>query len=697
MIVCPHCQFENPIDHKFCQKCGTPLQPATSSIASPSAQSATPLNLVQTVNTSDVIWQAIVSCLPVHHQPLDAWQDINSSSPTPRSEEGNTPSPQIHPISTYLDAQERYQLLEPIAVLDAQTTDAEVRVLDRFPFEPSQLETLLENQLESTGAITSNVSQIHQSSNLSPQTIPAIAQTYLTLQHQLYPSLPQIHDAWEQDGHVILLLEDRARLPLLADILHDEQVWPLQIVHWFYEMTELWSALKLHRCRRSLLDPMNLRIDEDQILCLKRLHIDAHEDAVMLSDLGKVWQNVLQHSPNLQSEPILQLAQSLEMGEINTLDDVRLQLETLAEQFQLDESMMPTSDSNWLKLDVDDEKTIPMDEASLRASVNEFGMSESDLSDLDDSQQESIDDSFSMNVEDDDGEGITGDGDDVPTVVLPMQLFSLADSGRTDIGRQRDHNEDCFSIQTDVHKTESPTARTLIAKGLYILCDGMGGHEGGEVASALAVDTLKHYFAANWSNQLPTEDAIRQAITLANQKIYELNQKNACHGSGRMGTTLAMLLVHNTKVAIAHVGDSRLYQYTRKRGLEQITTDHEVGQREILRGVEPGVAYARPDAYQLTQALGPRDDSFINPDVQFFEINEDTLFTLCSDGLTDNELLEENAMSYLEPLLSSQSSLDEGVNQLVDLANEYNGHDNITVILVRVKLRPYIESLRQGG
>jgi len=161
-----------------------------------------------------------------------------------------------------------------------------------------------------------------------------------------------------------------------------------------------------------------------------------------------------------------------------------------------------------------------------------------------------------------------------------------------------------------------------------------------------------------------------------------------------MGTTLVMLLVQDTEVAIAHVGDSRLYRYTRKRGLEQITIDHEVGQREIQRGVDPDIAYARPDAYQLTQALGPRDEHFIKPDVQYLELNEDTLLLLCSDGLTDNDLLENHWQSHIEPLISSQANLDQGVRQLIDLANQCNGHDNITAIAVRAKVRPNLEHLR---
>jgi len=189
-----------------------------------------------------------------------------------------------------------------------------------------------------------------------------------------------------------------------------------------------------------------------------------------------------------------------------------------------------------------------------------------------------------------------------------------------------------------------------------------------------------------------TADQIREGHALAKELGVQLISSQPQYSG--MGTTLVMLLVQDTEVAIAHVGDSRLYRYTRKRGLEQITVDHEVGQREIQRGVDPEIAYARPDAYQLTQALGPRDEHFIKRDVQYLELNEDTLLLLCSDGLTDNDLLENHYQSHVEPLLSSQTNLDQGVRQLIELANQFNGHDNITAIAVRAKVRPNLQHLR---
>jgi len=133
-------------------------------------------------------------------------------------------------------------------------------------------------------------------------------------------------------------------------------------------------------------------------------------------------------------------------------------------------------------------------------------------------------------------------------------------------------------------------------------------------------------------------------------------------------------------------GDTQLFG--RAFCLGEIATGHEVGQREIKRGVEPADAYARPDAYQLTQALGPRNSKFVKPDINFFDLNEDTLLLLCSDGLSDGNFLENHSQTHLVPLISSKANLEQGLIELIDRANQQSGHDNITGLIARVKVRP---------
>jgi protein phosphatase len=272
-----------------------------------------------------------------------------------------------------------------------------------------------------------------------------------------------------------------------------------------------------------------------------------------------------------------------------------------------------------------------------------------------------------------------------------MRLLSVADVGLSDIGRKRGHNEDCFAIETSIQKKESTQASYFNAKGLFIVCDGMGGHASGEIASAMAVKNIYRYFQQHWTDEIPDAEIIKEGILQANDAIYTANIQKGQTGSGRMGTTLAMTFLQNTKIAIAHVGDSRIYKVTRKWGLEQLTIDHSVAQSEIKHGVESDIAHARPDAYQLTQALGPRDNNFVHPDINYFDIKEDTLILICSDGLCDNDLLENHWESALLPLISSKANLETGITQIIDLGNQINGHDNITCILIRIKVQPNLE------
>jgi serine/threonine protein phosphatase PrpC len=572
---------------------------------------------------------------------------------------------------SYLDNQQRYRLLEPLLLKQTATDEdmrygISVRVLDCQPFQKSLLEALIEQQ---ESVLETSEANLRPSSYTPPETgkilgIPAIAQPYLALKELYYQTLPAVHDAWEHEGEAVVLLEDRSEWQSLRELWDSEQLSTLQILYWLDEMAKLWEALEPWHCRQSLLETENLRVDEDQALGLVRLYPEPPTRQLTLQDLGKMWQTLFDQSQRTHFTTLAAVFRQMCTQEIATIQELRSYLEAIAHEQQALVVQSPETD-DWAKAPIVSSSSGVVSQESIPTATPRM------------SQEPTF----------------NNEGDDLPTVILPMQLLSLDDTGCTDIGQQREHNEDSFGIQTLVKKQENPMGRSVQARGLYILCDGMGGHASGEVASGMAVETIKRYFQDNWpeGDQLPSDDCIREAVRVANQAIYEVNQKNARSGSGRMGTTLAMMLIQNTNAVVAHVGDSRLYRLTRKRGLEQITVDHEVGQREIKRGVPPEIAYNRHDAYQLTQALGPRDEHFISPDIQFLELNEDTLFVLCSDGLSDNNLIETHWQTHLAPLLSSRANLDQGILQLIELANEHNGHDNITAILIRVKVRPNFE------
>lgn len=540
----------------------------------------------------------------------------------------------------YLDSENRYKILYPLC-LDQQ--EIKVKVLDCQPYQLSPLQVISK----------------HQSSQIISK-IPDIARIYLDLSVHGYQGMPHIHDAWQDDSSDVLILGDRSGDSLLVDVWQKQETSISQIIHWFLEMIRLWQLLKQKNCCQSLLNLSNLRLDEDQTLILERLYIGDRDKSpedvsigVPIKSLGRVWRDLFRESQRTQFGMIVEMLADIENGKIEDWSELRSRLELIL-------------------------ASIPKSEEQVFTEI------QSPSTVLDNQQVEDMENN----------EDILSKQEDAPTMVLPVQLISLEYSGYTDVGRQRDHNEDYFAIDSQIHKLELPSHHQVKGRGLYILCDGMGGHAGGEVASELAVNTIHRFFEESWQDgMLPSAETIKEAVYLANQAIYDLNQDQSRSGIARMGTTLVMLLLQDNQAAIAHVGDSRLYSITRKRGLEQLTIDHEVGQREIARGVEPSIAYGRPDAYQLTQALGPRHQNYIYPDITFFDISESMLFLLASDGLSDNDFVEIIWEEHLQSLLNSGTSLEKGVQNLIELANEHNGHDNITAILVRVKVRPNTRSL----
>ena len=755
MLVCPKCQFENPNTNKFCQSCGTSLIHKTchecetqvpvnaetchncgaftgtvwrailskdqNFLISGKNEQAAPIEASDPIATDSDPAEELAIEVPLAEQDEEPQPGTLTITPPPAAESALPPlendreddtvplttaegieaiadEEATQPLSTqfqskltqktahetseqgevrsptptvaYLDNQQRYRLIEPES-LNWAATDTEsryglsIRVLDCQPFQKSPLEALMEQQQD--GSETFDIRL--RSSPTSPadpwnvRGIPGIAQPYLALKASYYQTLPAVHDAWQQAGEAVVLLEDRSGWQSLRDLWDSEQLSTLQILYWLDEMAKLWQALEPWHCRQSLLETTNLRVDEDQALGLVRLYPDPTEQPLTLQDLGQMWQRLFDQSQRTQYTSLAALFQQMCTQEIGSIHELRSRLESIARQH---EAMTSQFNSNPNSDDAESAHSLAADTPA------EAGRTQ---------PQKIPYEAMTSN-----------EGDELPTLILPMQLLSLDDAGCTDIGHQREHNEDSFGIQTLSQKLENPMGRSVQARGLYILCDGMGGHASGEVASGMAVEAIRRYFQEHWQDeQLPSEEVVREGVRVANQAIYEVNQKNARSGSGRMGTTLVMMLIQNTNVAIAHVGDSRLYRLTRKRGLEQLTVDHEVAQREIGRGVDPEIAYKRPDANQLTQALGPRDEQLVNPDVQILELNEDTLFIMCSDGLSDNDLVETHWQTHLAPLLSSRANLDQGILQLIELANEHNGHDNITAILIRVKVRPNFE------
>jgi protein phosphatase len=253
---------------------------------------------------------------------------------------------------------------------------------------------------------------------------------------------------------------------------------------------------------------------------------------------------------------------------------------------------------------------------------------------------------------------------------------------RTDTGPLREHNEDaCYPTHNTLIKDTSET--------LAIVCDGVGGHASGEVASATAIAALTDHLRPLLPKTLGTEDLmfeLESAVDSANDLITQQNDAEQRQDRDRMGTTVVMGLYKDQNLYITNVGDSRAYLITAK-GCYQVTVDDDIASREVRLGYLPyREAQRQPGAGALIQALGMVPSSMLHPSVTRFFLDSDCIFLLCSDGLSDFERVETLWQEELLPVLNGTKNLAEGSKQLVQWANQLNGYDNVTVALMHCRV-----------
>ncbi len=243
----------------------------------------------------------------------------------------------------------------------------------------------------------------------------------------------------------------------------------------------------------------------------------------------------------------------------------------------------------------------------------------------------------------------------------------------TDVGKVREHNEDDIGAQPDI--------------GLWVLADGMGGYNAGEVASGIAVKTIidlvteackreKRDAIEPETGYMRQTIVLRDAIARANKIIHQTAQSQPqCEG---MGTTLVACLFFDNKISIAHVGDSRLYRLRDNR-FEQITMDHSLLQELVDRGF-----YSQEEAQRstnrnyVTRALGV--DLNVEVEVQEVEVRKGDYFLMCSDGLPDM-VEDEDIHLTINTFNTDLNTIGE---QLIKLTNDNGGRDNVSIILVRI-------------
>lgn len=253
----------------------------------------------------------------------------------------------------------------------------------------------------------------------------------------------------------------------------------------------------------------------------------------------------------------------------------------------------------------------------------------------------------------------------------------IVNGARTDVGRIRGNNEDSF--------------RVLASLNLFVLSDGMGGESHGEVASALAVEIVAtHCREASNSVAAPfygeprpflseKTNRLASAVNLANRKIREAAQEEASRRD--MGATILGAWVDGQRLSLVHVGDSRAY-LLRAGVLEQLTSDHSLVAEQVRRGLlTPQQADASEMQSVLIRALGT--DAEVEIDADEHALVDGDILLLCSDGLTRMVTDPEIASTLL-----THSEAQAAADRLVELANEYGGEDNVTVIVVQVHQDP---------
>ena len=256
--------------------------------------------------------------------------------------------------------------------------------------------------------------------------------------------------------------------------------------------------------------------------------------------------------------------------------------------------------------------------------------------------------------------------------------ISLEFAAITDIGCRRSNNEDSFGYDAE--------------QGIYVVCDGMGGNAGGEVASAMAVRTLIESYGSTGTPEagadpIPVENRLAHAIYEANRVVREASFENPELDS--MGTTLVCACLDGNRIVIGNVGDSRAY-LVRHGECTQITQDHSFLDEEVRKGnMTPEMAAASNLQSVITRAIGVSET--VEPDLFAAILQPDDIVLLASDGLTRYAHTEE-----ITHAAANETDLTQICSGLIDFAKQQGGVDNITCVLLRAAATPAPSAMAQS-
>lgn len=483
------------------------------------------------------------------------------------------------------------------------------------------------------------------------QSIPSTETLYRELlpYHYLHPlrlHLPVVYGVCHNSQGIVVLLENApiegagVLLPRLDLTL--SQASSLRQIHWLWQLLELWSSLAAWGVAASLLVPENLRV-QGGIVRLRELYGGMGKESPLGADLDSPFERYT---------------------------DADTPLPTLGDLGRLWRSWLP-------RFAVDLQPAIEAISYQLEEGTIEFILEQMNRLLLHE------------------------------TARSPLKLTIAA---QTHQGRSHQHNEDsCFPLPHDLANATDPSHQALIPH-VAIVCDGIGGHEGGEVASQLALRSMKLQLQALFQNLqtqppgtlLPPfiiQEQLAASIRVVNNLITAQNDLQRRSDRQRMGTTLVMAIHLQQRLSdrpdhlsheiyLAHVGDSRAY-WMSQRYYHGLTVDDDVAGREVRMGRSLyRAALDREDAQSLTQALGTRAGEDLHLHLQRFIVDEDGVFVLCSDGLSDNGWVERYWHGSITALLTEMKTLEGIVQEWVDVGNQKNGQDNISVAVMKCRISP---------